>query len=255
MKHACRLLGTLLVGILAGAPLAAAQLPEAPQEQKTPQQPTAAPQQQPEHETDAGLNKEEHQRLLGVLPTFNVVLGGSAPPLTSKQKFHLFFRSAIDPTQFVTVGLSAGIEQAEDDYPGYHYGAAGYARRYGASYADNFFGNLFGNAILPSLLHQDPRYFRLGHGGFKHRFGYSLAATVRSKGDNGHWQFAVSNIGGNLIGGAISNAYYPRDERGFGLTIERGFVVTATGAIGALVDEFYPDAIGYLKRHRKQHSN
>ncbi len=188
--------------------------------------------------------------MLGVIPAFNVVMGGYAPPLTPGQKFHLFFKSAVDPAQFGIVALDAGIEQAQGEYPSYRGGFKGYSRRYGASYADDFDGNLFGNAILPSLLHQDPRYFRLGHGKFSHRLGYSLASTVRCKGDDGHWQFSISNIGGNLIGGAISNAYYPQEDRGFGLTMERGFTVTAEGAIGSLVVEFYPDAIAYLKRHR-----
>lgn len=249
--------------VFCAAILAAQQpVPPAQQPQVQSQQPATpvealpdAPGQAPEAEqkprtaTAEELNQEEHQRLLGVLPTFNVVLGGTAPPLTPKQKFSLFFHTVIDPAQFVVTGLDAGIEQAQDQFPAYHYGFTGYMKRYAASYADSFDGNLFGNAILPSLLHQDPRYFRLGHGTFSHRLGYALASTVRCKGDNGHWQFATANIAGNLIGGAISNAYYPAENRGLGLTFQRGFIVTAEGSIGGLLDEFYPDAIAYLKRH------
>ena len=231
-------------------PAVQAQQPAAPAE-SLPNAPEQVPQVEgkPLKESEEDFNKEEHQRLLGVLPTFNVVLGGAAPPLTPRQKYSLFFRTVTEPALFVVTGLDAGIEQAEDQFPAYHYGFTGYLKRYAASYADSFDGNLFGNAILPSLLHQDPRYFRLGHGTFSHRLGYALASTVRSKGDNGHWQFATSNIAGNLIGGAISNAYYPQENRGLGLTFQRGFIVTAEGSIGGLLDEFYPDAIAYLKRH------
>jgi len=45
---------------------------------------------------------------------------------------------------------------------------------------DAFDGSMIGNGILPSLLHQDPRYFRLGHGALTHRVLYSLATNIVS---------------------------------------------------------------------------
>ena len=193
---------------------------------------------------------EEKQRLLGIVPAFNTVQGGVAAPLTKGQKFDLWYHSSIDPFTFAVAGIDAGIEQAENSYPEYHQGFVGFAKRYGASYADSVDGNFWGNAVLPSLLHQDPRYFRLGHGSAKRRLWYAALSTVRCKSDEGKWQPSYSNIGGNLIGGAISNLYYPASDRGVGLTLERGFTVTAEGAIGSVAYEFYPDAIAYLKRRR-----
>lgn len=200
--------------------------------------------------SDDELKAEKKQRLLGIVPAFNTVLGGQARPLRPSQKFNLWFHSAVDPFTFGIAAIDAGIEQAQDTYPEYSQGVEGYAKRFGAAYADNVDGNFWGNAVLPSLLHQDPRYFRLGHGSVKRRLGYALLSTVRCKGDNGSWQPSYSNIGGNLIGGAISNWYYPASERGVGLTLERGFTVTAEGALGALAFEFYPDVIGHLKHRR-----
>lgn len=198
------------------------------------------------------LKQEESQRMLGILPAFNSVIGGHAEPLTSGQKFHLFFKSIIDPYQFAIVAVDTGIQEIDDSYPDYEHGIPGLLRNYGAAYADDFDGNLFGNAILPSLLHQDPRYFRLGHGSVIHRLLYSASTTVRAKGDNGKWQPNYSNVLGNLIGGAISNAYYPEADRGFELTINRGITVTAEGAIGALILEFYPDFAEHMKRRRER---
>ncbi len=199
------------------------------------------------------LKAEEKQRLLGIVPAFNSVQSGEAAPLTKGQKFDLWYHSSIDPFTFAVAGIDAGIEQAQNSYPEYGQGFVGFAKRYGASYADSVDGNFWGNAVLPSLLHQDPRYFRLGHGSAKRRLWYAAISTVRCKGDNGRWQPSYSNIAGNLIGGAISNVYYPASDRGVGLTLERGFTVTAEGAIGAVAFEFYPDAIAYLKRrHQKK---
>ena len=198
------------------------------------------------------LKQEESQRMLGILPAFNSVIGGHAEPMTSGQKFHLFFKSIIDPYQFAIVAVDTGIQEIDDSYPDYEHGVPGLLRNYGAAYADDFDGNLFGNAILPSLFHQDPRYFRLGHGSITHRLLYSAFTTVRARGDNGKWQPNYSNVLGNLIGGAISNVYYPEEDRGFELTINRGLTVTAEGAIGALILEFYPDFADHMRRRRER---
>lgn len=196
------------------------------------------------------LKKEEHQRIMGVVPNFNTTDNQHAAPLTSKQKFELDLRSSVDPFVFVAAGLDAGEEQAEDTFPEYGQGAKGYAKRFGASYADTFDGNLWGNAILPSLLHEDPRYFRMGTGTFKHRLLYALATNVWSKRDNGTWGPNYANVGGNFIGGGISNLYYPASDRGFGLTVTRALTVTAEGGIGSVFVEFWPDVSRHLS-HRQ----
>jgi len=204
-------------------------------------------------QTEKEISAQEKQRMLGVIPNFNTVMSGEAVPIDSKEKFRLFFRSSVDPFQFVSAGLTALIEQAENSFPEYGQGFSGYSKRYGSSFADTFDGNFWGNAVLPVLLHQDPRYFRLGHGSFKRRVWYAVISNVRCKGDNGQWQPNYSNVAGNFIGGAISNLYYPASDRGVGLTIERGAVVTAEGAIGSLAVEFYPDVIGwYQRRHERK---
>jgi len=192
------------------------------------------------------LDAEEHQHMFGIVPNYNTVVGGKAEPLTSSEKFSLFFKSSVNPFVFASSAFVAGYEQAENSYPGYGQGFEGYAKRYGAAFADSFDGNFWGNAVLPSLLHQDPRYFRLGEGSFTSRLWYASISPVRSKGDDGKWQPAYGNLGGNFIGGAISNVYYPRSDRGLGLTFERGLTTTALGAFGSLAQEFYPDIAKHL---------
>ena len=187
------------------------------------------------------LKKEEQQHLLGVVPSFNVVYGSYAPPLSPKQKFELAFKGSINPFQFAAVGAVAAIGQAENNFPEYGQGWKGYGKRYGAGYLDSFDGNMIGNAALPVLLHQDPRYYRMGTGSKKKRFLYAVAFVALAKGDNGKWEPGYSNILGNLAAGGISNLYYPASDRGFGLTVERGLTVTAEGAIGNVLQEFIPD--------------
>ncbi len=203
---------------------------------------------------EAQLQQELHQRMAGVVPNFNAVLGGTALPLSPGQKMRAAFRSAIDPYQFGFSLLTSGIGQATDSHSsidpngtrhGYGQGWAGFGERYGANYVDQFDGTILGNGVLPVLLRQDPRYYRMGTGSFKKRFFYSLSTTVVCRGDNGKLQPNWSNVLGNLASGGISNLYYPRADRGALLTIEQGFEVTAYGSFGALLIEFYPD----LRKH------
>jgi hypothetical protein len=224
-------------------------LPDAPappisDDRKTWEQ-AAADQQNPplteEERAALQVKQQEKQRIAGVVPNFNVSYAQDAAPLTRNQKLHIAFRTASDPVAFGIAAFAAGLSQAQNEFPGYHQGAKGYAKRFGASYADNFDGTILGNAIFPILLKQDPRYFRRGTGSFRSRLLYSLSTTVWSKSDNGNWGPNYSNVLGNLAAGGISNLYYPSSDRGAALTFERGFTVTAYGAFGGVFNEFWPD--------------
>jgi hypothetical protein len=237
--------------MLAEAAGSAANLPDAPgvqQAQAAPPQQTPETVQQQHVRAAHELKQEEKQRILGLVPTFNVSMQQNAAPLSPAQKFQLFFKSSTDPWIFFLTGADAGISQAEDSYPAYGQGVEGYAKNFGASYADTFDGNFWGNAVLPVLLHEDPRYFRKGTGSFLNRFAYSASTTVWAKRDNGKWGPNYANVGGNIIGGTISNLYYPAADRGVGLTFDRAWTVTAEGIIGAELAEFWPDILRHYKR-------
>ncbi|MEO7143739.1 MAG: carboxypeptidase-like regulatory domain-containing protein [Bryobacteraceae bacterium] len=180
---------------------------------------------------------EERQRVLGIVPNFYTSYVWDAEPLSSKQKFRLAWRSSIDPIAFLGSGVVAGVEQWQNNFKGYGQGTEGYAKRYGASYADGFIGTMIGGAILPSVLHQDPRYFYKGTGSIRSRALYAISTVVICKGDNGHWQPNYSSVLGDLAAAGISNIYYPSSDRG-AVTIDNALIGTATGAVGALLQEF-----------------
>jgi len=209
--------------------------------------------QQQHSESERELKQEEQQRLLGVVPNFNVVLNGQALPLTGGQKWDLALHGVVNPFYFGwAFVVGGGYSELVDSNSGYGWGPAGYFKRVGANYADNVNGALIGNALLPQLLHQDPRYFRKGTGSIKGRIWVAALSTVVCKGDNGKTQFNASNVLGNYISGAISNAYYPADQRGVGLTLENGTEVTLFGALGGQFYEFAPDLIRIVfHRHAK----
>ncbi|MDX6458047.1 MAG: hypothetical protein QOE55_1744, partial [Acidobacteriaceae bacterium] len=168
------------------------------------------------------------------------------------QKYKLFFKSASDPWPFALTAVSAGIDQAQNSFPAYGQGVEGYAKRWGAGYTDYFTGNLLGNAVLASLLKEDPRYFQKGTGSFATRALWAAGGTVWCKRDNGTWGPNYANVMGNLMGAAVSNLYYPADDRTVGETLERGFTVTAQAIIGSEVIEFWPDMVRHHKRKQAE---
>jgi hypothetical protein len=240
-----------------------------------PQQPQTTPVPPPAPQTPATseeeLQRELRQRIGGIVPNFNSVLDGSNLPLTPMQKLRASFRSAVDPYQFGLASFTSLLGQAENSHTtyaaipgtnpiqytqmGYGQGWAGYGKRMGASYTDQFDGTILGNGVFPILLHQDSRYYRMGTGSFKKRFLYAIGTTVYCKGDNGKWQPNYSNLLGNIAAGGISNLYYPAADRGFGLTMEQGLLVSAEGAFGALLIEFSPDISRHVHRVPKSMSD
>jgi hypothetical protein len=194
------------------------------------------------------LKAQEKQRVMGVMATFNTTSNKDALPLSSGQKFKLFFKSETDPWPFLLGGAVAGIGMAEDSYPSWGQGAQGYAKHFGAAYSDAFIGNFFGNAVLTSLLHEDPRYFQKGTGPVIKRALWAAGSSIWCRRDNGKFGPNYANVVGNLIGAAISDTYYPASQRTVASTITNGFTVTAQGVIGAEIIEFWPDIV----RHHKQ---
>jgi len=185
------------------------------------------------------IHEQEQQRLFGVLPNFFVTYDPDAVPLTAGQKFELARKARLDPVQFLVAGVVAGVQQARDDYSGFGQGWEGYAKRYGAAYATVLTRSLITQALLPSLFRQDPRYFFKGTGSTASRIGYALSRAVVRKGDNGRWQPNYAGIVGGLASGALSNLYYPAEDRkGVRLTLENAAIGIGGSAAGHLAQEF-----------------
>lgn len=242
-------------------------------------QSTPVPAPRPEAPTSQGKSEDEHkiekreqsQRVLGVLPQFGVTSRQDAAPLTPREKFHLFSKSAFDPVSIGVVGLQAGLSQAENEFPAYGQGAAGYGKRFGAALADEVDSGFWSNYAYPVLLKEDPRYFRLGEGRFLRRIAYAVEQEFVCHTDKGGRSFNFSNVLGAFTSGAISNLYYPgntlirtipatptspaipvyENDRGVSLTLSRASIAVGYGTIGGLFDEFWPDIQKKLFGKRK----
>ncbi|HEV2485292.1 MAG TPA: carboxypeptidase-like regulatory domain-containing protein [Terracidiphilus sp.] len=179
------------------------------------------------------------QRLLGILPNFYSSYDWNAPPMRAKQKLLLGLRSVTDPVAFVGAGILAGMEQANNTFPGYGQGAQGYAKRYGATYTNDASGRILSSAVFPSLLHQDPRYFYKGTGSILSRSLYAVGATIICRGDNGRSQPNYSHVLGTFAAGGLSNLYYPAASRGVSLVFINGSLALTGHAGNNLLREFF----------------
>lgn len=184
------------------------------------------------------IRAEEKQRVFGVLPNFYTSYIWNAAPLTKGQKMHLSLRSATDPVEFLGASVQAAAQYGAETFPGYGYGFSGYSKRFAAAYGDGAIARVIGSGILPSILGQDPRYFYKGSGTKKSRALYAMERAFITRADSGKAEPNYSHIGGAFIGGAISNAYHPHTDRGFGLTIMNGLIDTAGNAVNNLIREF-----------------
>jgi Carboxypeptidase regulatory-like domain len=184
------------------------------------------------------VKAEETQRVLGFIPNFYVSYEGeNTAPLTTGMKFRLALKVSYDPVTVAGIGFLAGIKQASDT-PNYRQGMEGYSERFSATAADGFSDIMVGGAILPSLLHQDPRYFYQGTGTRRSRLRHALLAPFICKGDNGRWQPNYSTMGGDLASSALSNLYYPPSNRGTGLVFSMFAVSTAERLVSTMAQEF-----------------
>jgi hypothetical protein len=185
------------------------------------------------------VHEELQQRVLGFIPNFYVTYGRDPAPLFAKQKFHLATRSVIDPITILGVAFLAGIYQAADIPGGYGQGAEGYGKRVGAAYGDVLVGTYLGSAILPSLLHQDPRYFYQGTGTTKSRLAHALENAVIARNDRTKkWETNYSGILGSLAAGAVSYAYTPPRDRSVGIYLTDSLVRLGESSVAGVLQEF-----------------
>ena len=202
----------------------------------------------PEQVAAEQIKVQEQQRVFGVVPNFYVTYERKPAPLTPKLKFKLATKALTDPVTIAGFGLNAAIYQAAA-YPSYRQGAVGYGQRLGATFAGGYSKILIGDAILPSLFHQDPRYFYQGTGTTKSRLLHALSTPFITRGDDGHKEFNYSNILGDVASGAIANAYYPSQDRGAGLVARSALIGVGGRMAFGVVQEFV------LRKWTSQHSN
>ena len=215
--------------------------------------PPAEKSNQDQKRADSSTQPSGHGRMFGIMPAYGLVEAGTQPPpLTFGQKFGLAAQY-FNPFTFVFVAGEAGFNQAINSPKEYGQGAEGYGKRYGAGFADGLTAAIFITGMYPSLLRQDPRYYRLGDGDFSHRMGYSLTRILVTRQDSGRKAFNFSEVLGSFSSSALAVTYYPKSQRDFSDVAERAGIQFAFDAGFNVLKEFYPDIERKLfgKKHKQ----
>lgn len=203
----------------------------------------------PDPKTDSAIESvqpfttKDDNHMFRVVPNYMTVNQPSKTfePLTTGQKFIQANHDTFDPFNWVISGVYAGIYQWQHDYPQWGQGGAAYAKRYGATFADGAISTYLSEGILPALLHEDPRYFRLGEGTKWHRICYAMSRVIVTKTDLGTSRFNNSEIEGNLMAAALGNLYNPSLNRTVGYTFDKFAINVISDAGFNVLREFYPD--------------
>lgn len=191
---------------------------------------------------DPVMSSHDDTHILGVVPNYATVNDPSTyKPIRVGEKFKLAAQDSFDPFSWVIVGVYAGVAQWGNDYRQFGQGAQGYAKRYGAAFADGTISNFMTEGILPTLLHQDPRYFRMAVGSPWKRTGYALTRVLVTRSNSGLARFNSSEIAGTLAAAGIANLYYPSGNRNVGETFEKFTVNVVSDAGFNVLREFWPD--------------
>ncbi len=181
-----------------------------------------------------------YTRTLGLFPGVDTVKDPDAvlPPLTTKQKYSIFWHRTFDRSLPIEALMLAGGSQATGYNPAYGDGPKPFAERFGSYAGSIASGTFFTDAFLPSMLHQDPRYFRKGRGSIRSRFFYALKSEFVTRSDSGAPAFNTSSMLGFGMSTALSNAWYPRSSVTFDSTMQRFAIKLAFSAALNIIREF-----------------
>lgn len=223
---------------LASAPRTAAQTQQNPPDKQN---------EKPQHSPNATTGSPGH--IFWVVPAYKVDYQHGFKPLTTKEKFQEWAQGAYDPLGFGVLGVEAATleHSSTDGFCGYAPGWAGYGKCFGSLELDANVSSFIGDFALTSLLHQDPRYFRLGQGSFGRRVWYAVSRVFVTYNDSGRTVFYTSALSGTAIAAGLSNLYYPQQDRGVGHTMSRVALDLGNTALYNAAAEFWPDI------HRKLH--
>jgi hypothetical protein len=181
------------------------------------------------------------KRIFGIIPNYRTYpLLKDYKPITAKAKWRIAVDDSFDRGTVALAAAFAGEGQLSNSNRSFGQGMAGYGRYFGTAYADFVIGDFMTEAIYPTMLHQDPRYFRRGTGSGISRLGYAMSQIFWTHSDSGRMQFNFSEVLGNSTAVAISNAYYA-DNRTAGSAVGKLSIQLSVDMAGNILKEFWPD--------------
>jgi hypothetical protein len=202
----------------------------------------------------ATKNAQNPKRIFGIIPNFISTNDTTASqgPLTVHEKYILSLHQMFDVSAHIGNLLQSAVSQAANGEPHYGQGWGAFGERLAASEGDQMTSCLFIYGVLPSVLHDDPRYFRRGSGSVGSRLWYAASRTVITRKDSGQPTFNVPQTLGQLIQQGISTSYYPAQDRTAPGVFTQWGVNLAYNSGYNMLREFMPDLGQYLARRKNK---
>jgi|SRR5208283_1037158 len=233
----------LLIGPIAAMGQQTSPLPDTPSANQTQSAPSSLAQGTQQHEPSKN-------HIFWIIPNYRADENpAEIQALTPAEKMKVALDDSFDPSAFLVAGIFAGLSMGQKQYSSFGTGAPGLGKYYGGAFADQAIGNIMTEGLFPVALHQDPRYFVKGTGGFWKRTGYAISREVITRGDDGRNHFNTSELAGNAVAAGISNLYYPAADRSFGNTASKWEQQIALDTFFNVAKEFWPDVRNRLFRH------
>jgi hypothetical protein len=209
----------------------------------------SAKQEQSSETTAVPVSKQQPKRILGVMPNYRAVSAGAIPPPpTPKQAFKIATQNSFDYSSFVFVGITSALALHSNAHPQLGTGFEGYGQYYWRGFLDKTDGNYLVIFALPTIFHQDERYYAKGEGGIWRRGIYAASRVLITPDYHGHDSFNASEILGRGMAQGISIAYYPSHDRTLGALAAKYGYALGRDALTNVFREFWPDIAAHLKR-------
>jgi hypothetical protein len=191
---------------------------------------------------DQDQRQPQTRRILGIIPNFRAVsTDEQLPPQSVKEKFVTATEDSFDYSSIFIPLMLTAYDMGIDATPEFHQGAAGFARYFWHNAVDQTSENYMVEFVVPSITHEDTRYYTLGRGGFFKRTGYALSRAVVTRSDAGNNVFNASEVLGAGASAGLSSLYYPSRERSFTNTGTEWGLDVAIDAASFVFKEFWPD--------------
>ena len=186
---------------------------------------------------------QEPKRIMGWIPNFRAVsVDAKVPPPNFKEKLKVGTENSFDYSAFIFEAEDSGVSYAEQVYPEFGTGFIAYGRYYWHGFVDKAIGNYMTDTIVPTLTHEDSRYYELGRGRWYKRALYAYSRVAITPNDDGHNTFNFSEIGGKGAAAGLGALYYPTKYRTFGYVSYRwAWQVGVLDGGYNVFREFWPD--------------
>lgn len=198
--------------------------------------------------------RQQPKRILGLMPNYRAVSSGATPPPpNAKTNFKIATRQAFDYSSFIFLGITSLSAEGLDEHTKLGKGVSGFYAYTWRGFLDKTDGNYLGGFLLPTVLHEDTRYYAMGQGNNPwRRVGYAASRSVVTRTYHEHSTFNFSNIGGKVAAQAISKTYYPAGSSPFSELAEKFGYSVARDVGFTIFREFYPDIAAHFARKHNQ---